>query len=430
MMNRFLSFSLCLSMMIGNTQPVVLTGLLQTSYSFIAYTSDTEMTVSGFTQAYGWDTSKIDADKWIGADQKEHTRPYGHQAELFKESLDMARKLCAELGIVTESANSGSGYNIVAVAKAEVEAPDNYEIPDGSNNVKYNTWRYGHPVSGDNYMWCANFVAWCANECGYIDSGLFNKSESVRGVFNYQTEENGFSSYLGQSVQQLGGGEYSAVPGDIWCFQYEHIGIVTEVSDNGIEITQGNTSNRVMSINYSEESLGDPLIANGYIIHVEYPSDEYSIYQFLVTEFSLPPASAVGIISNLWTESRWNPNALGDGGTSYGLCQWHNERWDNLRSFCDTNGYDWESVEGQLRFLKYEIESDASFSAMLSNMRTYPNDPDGAYQAAYDFCIIFERPSDAEQKADQRGDNASDVFYPMFVEGDESAFLSICGDYR
>lgn len=43
---------------------------------------------------------------------------------------------------------------------------------------------------------------------------------------------------------------------------------------------------------------------------------------------------------------------------------------------------------------------------------------------------FVERPSDAEQKADQRGDNASDVFYPMFVEGDESAFLSICGDYR
>ena len=87
--------------------------------------------------------------------------------------------------------------------------------------------------------------------------------------------------------------------------------------------------------------------------------------------------------------------------------------------------FDWESTEGQLRFLKYEIESDASFTAMLSNMRSYPNDPRGAYQAAYDFCITFERPSEAEQKAAQRGQNAENIFFPMFVEGDSSAFMSL-----
>lgn len=70
----------------------------------------------------------------------------------------------------------------------------------------------------------------------------------------------------------------------------------------------------------------DSLISDGYIIHVEYPASGNSMFEFLVSEFSIPPAAAAGIMSNLWTESQWNPNALGDNGTSYGLCQWHNER--------------------------------------------------------------------------------------------------------
>ena len=34
------------------------------------------------------------------------------------------------------------------------------EKPAGSNNVKYNTWFYGHPVKGDAYPWCMVFVCW------------------------------------------------------------------------------------------------------------------------------------------------------------------------------------------------------------------------------------------------------------------------------
>lgn len=35
------------------------------------------------------------------------------------------------------------------------------ESPANSNNVKYNTWYYGHAVSGSAYPWCAVFVEWC-----------------------------------------------------------------------------------------------------------------------------------------------------------------------------------------------------------------------------------------------------------------------------
>ncbi len=41
-------------------------------------------------------------------------------------------------------------------------------------------------------------------------------------------------------------------------------------------------------------------------------------------------------------------------GTSYGLCQWHDGRFDALQSFCLLQGYDYWSLEGQLNYLAYE----------------------------------------------------------------------------
>lgn len=49
---------------------------------------------------------------------------------------------------------------ILARATAEVGTT---EYPANSNNVKYNTWYYGHPVSGKNYPWCCTFVSWVFN---------------------------------------------------------------------------------------------------------------------------------------------------------------------------------------------------------------------------------------------------------------------------
>lgn len=47
---------------------------------------------------------------------------------------------------------------VVATALAEVGVK---ESPKNSNNVKYNTWFYGHAVHGDGYPWCEVFVCWC-----------------------------------------------------------------------------------------------------------------------------------------------------------------------------------------------------------------------------------------------------------------------------
>ena len=46
---------------------------------------------------------------------------------------------------------------IIATAEAELGIK---ESPKNSNNVKYNTWYYGHAVKGSAYPWCMAFVCW------------------------------------------------------------------------------------------------------------------------------------------------------------------------------------------------------------------------------------------------------------------------------
>lgn len=47
---------------------------------------------------------------------------------------------------------------LVKIAESQIGVK---ESPAGSNNVKYNTWYYGKPVSGDAWPWCCAFVSWC-----------------------------------------------------------------------------------------------------------------------------------------------------------------------------------------------------------------------------------------------------------------------------
>lgn len=45
--------------------------------------------------------------------------------------------------------------------------------------------------------WCACFVSWCANECGYIDSGVIPKfAGCVNGVQWFRTVDNGRTAAL------------------------------------------------------------------------------------------------------------------------------------------------------------------------------------------------------------------------------------------
>lgn len=52
------------------------------------------------------------------------------------------------------------------------------------------------------------------------------------------------------------------------------------------------------------------------------------IYDYLTGQMGLNAAAASGILANIEKESAFDPNALGDNGTSFGICQWHDTSED------------------------------------------------------------------------------------------------------
>ena len=388
---------------------------LEAYADLFAFSSKTDSVLESFVAEYGWDREKIDASDWIGADGKsKFSRAAGHQKEYYEDLFRESKEYCVEHNLITVSnAGGAGGFNIAAIARAEVDAPDSMEIPLGSNRTKYNDWFYNR--AGAEAPWCAIFVSWCADQCGLIDSGLYRKDAGVTTTFSYMTKENGFASYSWREVKQLGGGSYSAVPGDLFFFEgMGHIGIVTNVSESSIEVTHGNSSeDNVMASLMS----ADGYMNAGTIVHVEYPSDESAIFYFLTEHMGMPASSACGVIANIEHESNFNPNALGDGGTSYGICQWHNpSRWDQLIAFCNDNGYDWETMDGQLYYLEYEItQGGEAYTGIYSVLMSQTDNSLGAYQAGYEWCVRFERPEDAESKAVNRGYSAQNNWYPKYA---------------
>jgi len=111
------------------------------------------------------------------------------------------------------------------------------------------------------------------------------------------------------------------------------------------------------------------------------------IARYLMSNLGYSLSHAAGIAGNLFVESGYNTNAVGDRGTSYGLAQWHNSRWNSLVKFCKRNKLDSASVKGQLDYLHWELNNTEP-RANRQLMKT--NTP---YDAAYAFAKYFERPA-------------------------------------
>ena len=139
---------------------------------------------------------------------------------------------------------------------------------------------------------------------------------------------------------------------------------------------------------------------------------EREVFDFLTNELNLSNAAACGVLANIEHESAFQPTIFGDKGTSYGLCQWHNERFTALRGYCSYLGLDYRTVEGQMAYLKYELGTN--YVSLLLFLQGVDNTPEGAYKAAYQWCVQFERPSNMQVKAAQRGELARGKYWPRY----------------
>ena len=94
--------------------------------------------------------------------------------------------------------------------------------------------------------WCACFVSWCANECGYIDTGVIPKfADCVNGVQWFKDR--------GQWLD----GSADPVPGMIIFFDWDsdgetdHVGIVEKVENGIVYTVEGNSGDSCRENHYA-----------------------------------------------------------------------------------------------------------------------------------------------------------------------------------
>lgn len=117
---------------------------------------------------------------------------------------------------------------VISTAKSQIGI---YESPANSNNVRYNTWYYGKPVSGSAYPWCAAFISWLFQD----EQKLCKKTASCADMLSWF-----------ESKKQI---VKTPQPGDIVFFKYStnnrrtnHVGLVIAVNGKTITTIEGNTS--------------------------------------------------------------------------------------------------------------------------------------------------------------------------------------------
>ena len=113
---------------------------------------------------------------------------------------------------------------------------------EGKGGTTYWRW-YGF---GGRVEWCACFVSWCADQSGYIQSGVIPKfslcSDGVKWF---------------ESKGRFRDASYTPAAGDIIFFDWgnngtiDHVGIVESVSGGTINTIEGNSGDKVARRSYS-----------------------------------------------------------------------------------------------------------------------------------------------------------------------------------
>ena len=148
-------------------------------------------------------------------------------------------------------------------------------------------------------------------------------------------------------------------------------------------------------------SEADPLFTN-----------KVNTYRLLRRITGLNNAAVSGIMASLQEETgdTFDPDIhQWGGGPGYGLCQWTTEgRKNGLYNYPEVCGYAYDTLECQVRYLLYELET--MFPKLLTELREVPDNQDGAYRAGYRFCKVFEAPRDLEGCSNSRAAKATNYF--------------------
>lgn len=128
----------------------------------------------------------------------------------------------------------------VGIAKSQIGVKET-----GTNNVKYNTWYYGHTVNGrtgtSEYAWCVTFICWCANQVGILNT-LIPRCNNVGVARDW---------YNARGLYFLRG-NYTPKSGDLIIFRNtSHIGIVQKIEGTRVWTIEGNSKDKVSNNVYA-----------------------------------------------------------------------------------------------------------------------------------------------------------------------------------
>ena len=176
----------------------------------------------------------------------------------------------------------------------------------------------------------------------------------------------------------------------------------------------------VKGLNLQSESPYIEVIQNAFtyeMIESAPPKEnEAAVVEYCRKKLKLNTAAICGILANIYCESGFRTNAIGDGGTSVGICQWHNGRGTNLKNYAPD---DWQTLEGQLRFMRRELRG--GYRSTLQYLKNVTDDEQGAYDAAYYWCMHYEMPDKIVSRSTTRGYLAKNVYWKRYgIEEEET----------
>ena len=116
------------------------------------------------------------------------------------------------------------------------------------------------------------------------------------------------------------------------------------------------------------------------------------------------PEQACGILGNIQRESAFNPAASGDGGSAYGLAQWHPDRQKAFQQHFGRPIQD-SRLEDQTRFITFELRHGAETPAGKALLHATT-----AESAADIVCRKYERPLDKDGESRKRAQSARAFF--------------------
>lgn len=309
---------------------------------------------------------------------------------------------------------SGSGNKmIVAVAQAEYEAAE-----ENIGGFKYKDWY------GLNDNWCAMFVSWCADQCGYIESGIVPRSASCAAFQAWYEAKGLYHDKAG----------YTPKPGDFFLNGGNHIGIVEafdEVSQT-FTIYDGNCGTSGTSpyhlgsrVSSHTMSMADPALTG--FCSPDYPAgvgelvggtNAEMVYRAFLEAGYTKEASAAAV-GNLAGEGGVDEdgdiliNSTEAGsGEGIGMCQWSFGRKDAFLAYAESQNDPWPgtSLATQIAFLMKELTGNnwlwtaigAEYGSQYHISHAQFKESQDVAFATTAFCANFERPHAANANLEAR----------------------------